>query len=142
MPRLYPGVLSDDEVTLLAGYLKTAIFKCGPNEPQSCAPPTKPMTGGTPAWRAVYSVLTSPRRINCHPVASPKVSPYAFNPATAPSIPRTISARATTATRTTTRFCAATPFLLRQQKIPERYISEWALPLSAAHSATGLRTIR
>jgi alcohol dehydrogenase (cytochrome c) len=88
MPRLYPGVLTDDEVTLLADYLKTAIFKCGPNEPQSCAPPTRPMTGGTPSWRAVYSVLTSPRCINCHPVASPKLPPYAFNPATNAQYPQ------------------------------------------------------
>jgi hypothetical protein len=74
MPRLYPGLLTGDEVTLLAGYLKTDVFKCGPNEPQSCAPPAKPMTGGTRAWQAIYSVLTSPRCINCHPVASPNLS--------------------------------------------------------------------
>jgi alcohol dehydrogenase (cytochrome c) len=78
MPHLYPGLLTDDEVTLLAGYLKTAIFKCGPNEPQSCELPAKPMTSGTRAWRAVYSVLTSPRCINCHPVASPKLAPAPY----------------------------------------------------------------
>jgi hypothetical protein len=67
MPRLYPGVLTDEEVEMIAAYLKTDVFMCGPNEPQSCAPPGKPMTGGTPAWQAIYSVLTSPRCINCHP---------------------------------------------------------------------------
>jgi alcohol dehydrogenase (cytochrome c) len=75
MPRLYPGLLTGDEVTLLAGYLKTDVFLCGtPNQPQSCDPPAKPVTGGTRAWQAVYSVLTSPRCINCHPVASSKLS--------------------------------------------------------------------
>jgi glucose dehydrogenase len=85
MPHLYPGLLTDDEVTLLAGYLKTDVFLCGePNQPQSCdAPPTKPMTGGTPAWQAVYSVLTSPRCINCHPVES-KVPSVAVKPMTNP----------------------------------------------------------
>jgi alcohol dehydrogenase (cytochrome c) len=84
MPHLYPGLLTEDEVTLLAGYLKTNVFKCGlPDQPQSCAPPTKPMTGGTPAWRAVYSVLTSPRCINCHPIAS-KLAPVYFNPTATP----------------------------------------------------------
>jgi alcohol dehydrogenase (cytochrome c) len=74
MPRLYPGVLTDDEVELIAGYLKTAVFQCdsiNPPPPQNCSAPAKPMSGGTPAWQAIYSVLTSPRCINCHPVASP-----------------------------------------------------------------------
>jgi hypothetical protein len=89
MPRLYPGVLRDKEVEMLAAYLKTDVFLCGkPNQPQSCNPPGKPMTSGTPAWRAVYSVLTSPRCINCHPVASPKLPPYLFNPATNASYPQ------------------------------------------------------
>ena len=38
--------------------------------PQSCKPPAEPTTRGTKAWRAIYSVLTSPRCINCHPVSS------------------------------------------------------------------------
>jgi hypothetical protein len=81
-------LLTDDEVTLLAGYLATDVFLCGkPNQPQSCAPPAKPMTGGTPAWRAIYSVLTYPRCINCHPVAS-QVPGYAFNPATNAQYPQ------------------------------------------------------
>ncbi|MGC2202032.1 MAG: hypothetical protein WA633_18090, partial [Stellaceae bacterium] len=88
MPRLYPGVLTEKEVEMIADYLKTNVFKCGPGEPQSCEPPAKPVTGGTPAWRAIYSVLTSPRCINCHPVASPKLDPYLFNPATNAGYPQ------------------------------------------------------
>ena len=81
MPRLYPGVLTDNDVQLIANYLSTTVFNCGPNEPQSCAPPAKPSTGGTRAWRAIYADLTSPRCINCHPVAS-QLTGYAWNPMT------------------------------------------------------------
>jgi alcohol dehydrogenase (cytochrome c) len=70
MPRLYPGVLEEKDVEMLAQFLKTNVFNCGPNELQSCAPPAKPTSSGTTAWRAIYSVLTSPRCINCHPVSS------------------------------------------------------------------------
>jgi len=73
MPRLYPGVLLHKDVELIAEFLRTSIFKCGPDEPQSCNPPPQPSSGGTRAWKAVYSVLTSPRCINCHPVASPNL---------------------------------------------------------------------
>jgi hypothetical protein len=77
MPRLYPGLLTGEEVEMIADYLKTAVFDCGANPPpQSCQLPAQPMTGGTKAWRAIYSVLTSPRCINCHPVAS-KLPPLA-----------------------------------------------------------------
>jgi hypothetical protein len=88
MPRLYPGVLTENDVELLAGYLKTNVFMCGQNEPQRCAPPTKAMTGGTPAWQAIYSVLTSPRCINCHPVASPKLPLFPWNPVTNAAYPQ------------------------------------------------------
>jgi cytochrome c553 len=70
MPRLYPGLMDDNDVQMIAEYLKTNVFKCGPKEIQSCEPPTKPKTGGTAEWRNIYSVLTSPRCINCHPVSS------------------------------------------------------------------------
>jgi alcohol dehydrogenase (cytochrome c) len=71
MPRLFPGVLTDKEVDLIAGYLQTDVFLCGkPNQPQSCEPAGKPVSGGTEAWRAVHSVLMSPRCINCHPKVS------------------------------------------------------------------------
>jgi alcohol dehydrogenase (cytochrome c) len=76
MPRLYPGVLQDKDVELIAEFLKTSVFNCGPNEPQSCQPPPQPMSGGTPAWQAVYFVLTSPRCINCHPVVSPNLAHF------------------------------------------------------------------
>jgi alcohol dehydrogenase (cytochrome c) len=88
MPRLYPGVLTDNDVELLAGYLSTNVFNCGPNEPQRCASPVKPVSGGTQAWQAIYSVLTSPRCINCHPVASPKLQPYPWNPVTNAAYPQ------------------------------------------------------
>jgi alcohol dehydrogenase (cytochrome c) len=70
MPRLYPGLLEDKDVEKLAEFLRTDVFKCGPSEPQSCRPAGEPATGGTQAWQAIYSVLTSPRCINCHPVSS------------------------------------------------------------------------
>jgi glucose dehydrogenase len=85
MPHLYPGVLTDDEVKLLADFLKTTVFMCGPNEPQSCKPPPQPMSGGTRAWRKIYSVLTSPRCINCHPVSS-KLDTFAYIPTTDPPV--------------------------------------------------------
>jgi alcohol dehydrogenase (cytochrome c) len=74
MPVLYPSVLDDNDVRMLAGFLRIDVFKCGPDEVQSCNPPTQPTTGGTKAWGAVYSVLTSPRCVNCHPATS-KVPP-------------------------------------------------------------------
>jgi hypothetical protein len=67
MPRLYPGLLEEKEVELIAEYLRTTVFKCGQPDGQSCKPPGKPSTGGTPEWQAIYSVLTYPRCINCHP---------------------------------------------------------------------------
>jgi alcohol dehydrogenase (cytochrome c) len=76
MPHLYPSLLTDNEVGMLADFLRTDIFKCGPQEPQSCAAPPKPSSGGTEAWRAIFSVLTSPRCINCHPVVSRKLPTF------------------------------------------------------------------
>jgi len=76
MPRLYPGVLEENEVEMVADFLRTNIFKCGPQEPQSCKAPEKPTSGGTKAWRDIYSVLTSPRCINCHTVESPKLATF------------------------------------------------------------------
>jgi alcohol dehydrogenase (cytochrome c) len=73
MPHLYPGLLDDDDVRALAEYLKTDVFKCGPDALQSCEAPTRPTSGGTKEWQAIYSVMTSPRCINCHTVASAKL---------------------------------------------------------------------
>ncbi|HEU0155171.1 MAG TPA: PQQ-binding-like beta-propeller repeat protein [Stellaceae bacterium] len=71
MPRLFPGVLSNNDVVQIAAYLKTNVFLCDtPTPPQSCAAPPKPSSGGTAAWRAIYTDLTSPRCLNCHPKAS------------------------------------------------------------------------
>jgi len=88
MPRLYPGVLEDNEVEMIADFLKTNVFNCGPNEPQSCVPPAQPVTRGTQAWQAIYSVLTSPRCINCHPVASPKLPAIYWDPETKAGFPQ------------------------------------------------------
>jgi hypothetical protein len=76
MPRLYPGLLVDRDVERIAGFLKKNVFKCGPDEPQSCQPPPKSTSGGTAAWRVIYTDLTSPRCLNCHPVTSPKLFTY------------------------------------------------------------------
>jgi cytochrome c553 len=73
MPRLYPGVLNDDDVRLLAEAFRADVFKCGPDQPQSCDAPAHPTSGGTKGWRDIYSVLTSPRCMNCHPVVSSKL---------------------------------------------------------------------
>jgi hypothetical protein len=66
-------VLDDDDVRSLADYLKTDVFKCGPDAPQSCNAPTHPTSGGTKEWQALYSVFASPRCINCHTVVSAKL---------------------------------------------------------------------
>jgi alcohol dehydrogenase (cytochrome c) len=76
MPHIYPGVLDDNDVKMIADYLKTDVFKCGPGEIQSCAAPQQPKTGGTEEWRAIYSVVTSPRCINCHSVISKLPLPH------------------------------------------------------------------
>ena len=73
MPHLYPGLLNDDDVRELADYLKTNVFKCGPNAPQSCEAPGHPRSSGTKQWQDIYNVMTSPRCINCHTVASAKL---------------------------------------------------------------------
>ena len=71
MPHLYPGVLEDKEVEMIAEYLASGVFNCSNHPPpQSCKPPEKGESGGTKEWRAIYSVLTSPRCINCHPKVS------------------------------------------------------------------------
>ncbi len=74
MPRLHPGVVNDKDVALIASFLRTNVFLCGQPGGQSCELPGKPSTGGTPAWQAVYSVLTSPRCINCHTGPSPSTA--------------------------------------------------------------------
>ena len=89
MPHLYPGVLQDQDVEMIAKYLRTSVFNCdstNPPPPQSCNPPSQPTSGGTQAWKAIYSDLTSPRCINCHPVKSPNLPtfPASWNNSTFP----------------------------------------------------------
>jgi len=79
MPHLYPGVLQDQDVEMIAKYLRTSVFMCdstNPPPPQRCAPPAPPSSGGTQAWQAIYTDLTSPRCINCHPVKSPNLPTF------------------------------------------------------------------
>jgi alcohol dehydrogenase (cytochrome c) len=62
MPVLYPGLLKDDEVRMIAEYLKVAVLdKQGPSSGY-----VQPKSAGTPQWQSIYSVMTSPRCINCH----------------------------------------------------------------------------
>ena len=115
MPHLYPGVLNDDDLRLLAEYFRTDVFKCGPDAMQSCeAPRQAPVSGGTKDWQAIYSVFTSPRCMNCHPVASSKL------PLFWASSPRTIRVRATTGI--TTAWSAETPPLWKRRKRPARML--------------------
>jgi len=62
MPVFYPGLLSEDDVRMIAGYLKTSVVeKTGP--PSGYVQPT---SGGSAQWQTIYSVITSPRCMNCH----------------------------------------------------------------------------
>jgi mono/diheme cytochrome c family protein len=70
MPKLYPGLLKGREVNLIADYLRSSIFKCGQASSVDCRPPSHGVTQGTEEWRQIYSVLTSPRCINCHTATS------------------------------------------------------------------------
>jgi cytochrome c553 len=88
MPHLYPGLLEDKDVELIDEYLRTQVFKCGQPGGQSCKPPGQPMTGGTSYWRAIYSVLTYPRCINCHPGPAVGTPPIPGWPARAFDYPR------------------------------------------------------
>jgi mono/diheme cytochrome c family protein len=62
MPKLYPGVLTDDDIQSLVSYLQTLNL---PSQPGY----TQPTSGGVDKWPAIYSVLTHPRCINCHTLA-------------------------------------------------------------------------
>jgi hypothetical protein len=65
MPVLYPGLLNDDEVGMIAEYMKTSVI----DKNGLTSGYVQPKSGGTPEWQAIYSVMTSPRCINCHSVA-------------------------------------------------------------------------
>ena len=65
MPVLYPGLLTDEEVELIAGFLKTKIL-----DPSGSTDGYAHLdSGGTPEWKTIYSVFTSPRCMNCHSLA-------------------------------------------------------------------------
>lgn len=70
MPKLYPGLLTGKEVDLIADYLRSTIFSCGQSGGLDCKPPSSGETRGTKAWRDIYSVMVSPRCINCHTATS------------------------------------------------------------------------
>ena len=74
MPILYPGLLEDDEVDMVAAFLKQITQRSYDDLPNSKQPAltayVQPKSGGSPQWQAVYSVLTSPRCINCHTVTN------------------------------------------------------------------------
>lgn len=62
MPILYPGLLTDDEVGLIADFIKTKVVDgSGPHSGY-----IQPTSAGTPEWQQIYSVMTFPRCINCH----------------------------------------------------------------------------
>jgi hypothetical protein len=67
MPIVYPGLLDDWDVEMIAAYLKTLTTSENPKAPGAYKQPT---TEGSPQWNAVYSVLTSPRCINCHTISN------------------------------------------------------------------------
>ena len=78
MPKLYPGLLKSREVDQIAEYFRTTLFDCAAT-PETCKPPGKPRSLGSRDWRSVYSVLTSPRCINCHTATnstSPSTNDY------------------------------------------------------------------
>jgi alcohol dehydrogenase (cytochrome c) len=74
MPVLYPGLLEDKDVEMLAAYIKTLASgqnaKLPENEQLPPTPYVQPASGGSKDWQAVYSVLTSPRCMNCHTVTN------------------------------------------------------------------------
>ena len=62
MPVLYPGLLNDDDVRMIAAYMKAEVLdKDGPTSAY-----VQPKSTGSPEWQAIYSVMTHPRCINCH----------------------------------------------------------------------------
>jgi mono/diheme cytochrome c family protein len=70
MPILYPGLLEDKDVEMIAAYLRTLAASTNDKLPKGeqlpTAPYVQPKSSGSPEWQAVYSVVTSPRCINCH----------------------------------------------------------------------------
>ena len=63
MPALYPGMLTDDDVAMIAAYLKKSVVDEHAGPPSGYVQPT---SDGSRDWQAVYSVFTSARCMNCH----------------------------------------------------------------------------
>ncbi len=57
MPVLYPGILNDEDVTQIAGFLKAKILDDSGSNTKLLALQT---SGGTPEWQKIYAVMTSP----------------------------------------------------------------------------------
>lgn len=74
MPIVYPGLLEDKDVEMIAAYLKKLASEHNAQLPEKERLPTtsyvQPTTGGSKEWQVVYSVLTHPRCINCHTVTN------------------------------------------------------------------------
>lgn len=71
MPILYPGLLNDHDVELIAEHMKVITGQQnGTKFPALSSANQSPSAQGSPAWQAVYSVLTSPRCINCHTISN------------------------------------------------------------------------
>lgn len=69
MPKLYPGLLVDDDIDNLVAYfksLKNIEFQPGYTQPTSPGAPDWPSDLGPDPWPSIYSVFTHPRCINCH----------------------------------------------------------------------------
>ena len=74
MPRLYPGLLDDHDVEMIAAYLKTLTTSSYARLPKDQQPLAsvyrQPTTNGSPQWQTIYSVFTSARCINCHTITN------------------------------------------------------------------------
>jgi alcohol dehydrogenase (cytochrome c) len=68
MPILYPGLLEEREVELIADHLKLLTRAPGNGSARgvSAKVVTDAPPAGTPQWQRIYAVLTSARCINCH----------------------------------------------------------------------------
>jgi alcohol dehydrogenase (cytochrome c) len=63
MPAFYPGLLSDEDVQMIAAHLKSSVVEnTGPAS--GYVRPTS--SSGSAQWQAIYSVITTPRCMNCH----------------------------------------------------------------------------
>ena len=83
MPKVYPGLLNDDDVAMLVDYFKSLKLTPDPQYVPSAS-------SGTPDWQQMYKVMTFPRCINCHTMTNfPRQAddrhPHHFNVVRGPS---------------------------------------------------------